>query len=200
MAGASDNVTWHQRLVAELRADRKKAVVLAGLAGVLLLLGVRMVVQRLGGPDEAQAAPPVAKATSAAAQDGAGGRAGASEATHRPRPLPVEPQPITRDLFQANEMYFPKVDPRLTKTQVEEPPDAPPQDPQRLLREAIRAQARTLLLQATISGRRPAAIINDTMVTRGETVAGFRVTKIAAESVTVEKDGVTLVLYMERAE
>jgi len=89
MAGASDNVTWHQRLVAELRADRKKAVVLAGLAGVLLLLGVRMVVQRLGGPDEAQAAPPVAKATSAAAQDGAGGRAGASEATHRPRPLPV---------------------------------------------------------------------------------------------------------------
>ena len=60
--------------------------------------------------------------------------------------------------------------------------------------ESIRAQAAKLRVQSTLMGASPKALINDRLVGLGDVVASFRVTRIEARRIVVEREGITFAL------
>jgi len=63
----------------------------------------------------------------------------------------------------------------------------------RILAENLQTQASRLQLQSTVmSDGAPKAMVNDTLVSEGETIGGFRVVKIEARRIIVEREGVRL--------
>ena len=61
----------------------------------------------------------------------------------------------------------------------------------------LRQQAGQLQLTSTVMGPRPKAMINGSMVGEGEVVAQFRVLRIEARSVVVEREGIKLEIPMK---
>jgi len=61
----------------------------------------------------------------------------------------------------------------------------------------LRQQAGQLQLTSTVMGSKPRAMINGAMVGEGEVVAQFRVLRIEARAVTVEREGIKLVVPMK---
>jgi hypothetical protein len=64
-------------------------------------------------------------------------------------------------------------------------------------REEIRQQGAALHLESTITGGRPIAIINGSVLGRDGVINGFRIVKVGSQTCVVEKDGVKLNLTME---
>jgi hypothetical protein len=71
------------------------------------------------------------------------------------------------------------------------------QEQRQILVENIRIAAEALKLESTIVGAIPGAIVNGQMVREGSTIAGFRVMKIEARRVVVEREGVKLAVTMD---
>jgi len=54
-----------------------------------------------------------------------------------------------------------------------------------------------LKLQSTVMGPQPSAMVNGEMVREGSVVAGFRVLKIEARRMIVEREGIKLAILMK---
>ncbi|MFP4054359.1 MAG: hypothetical protein ACLFV7_10925 [Phycisphaerae bacterium] len=190
--------TLKERLVAELKADKKKAALLGVLGLVALVLVVRLVFS--GSPGTTSAAVAVRPDKEPMAKiDGP------------IRPLTIKNAPastrrrneylakmdraIQRDIFAPDPTFFPP-----EKGSQEEEPIRRKQTPEELRqqrREAIRKQAEALHLQSTIVGTSPIAVINGKLLHKGDWMAGFQVTEVKPRSCVVKKDDVSVELKME---
>jgi len=64
-------------------------------------------------------------------------------------------------------------------------------------RKRIQAEAGQLVLQSTIVGSSPMAIINGHVVRAGKSIEGFRVLQVTSHACVVEKDGVKVTLRIK---
>ncbi|MGD0387998.1 MAG: hypothetical protein ABSC42_03500 [Tepidisphaeraceae bacterium] len=71
------------------------------------------------------------------------------------------------------------------------------QEQRQILVDNIRIAAEALKLESTIVGPTPGAIVNGQMVREGSNIAGFRVLKIEARQMVVEREGVKLAVTMD---
>lgn len=201
MAGVDTDIpNWKERLVAELKGSKKKIAVLAGLVIVGAIVGGRLIFK----------SPPVSKA--GAAVGGAGPSAVLDEPGHMASLRdPVVPwaarkdneggetgirvrSKITRDIFAPHLDSFPpdQDEPARTKVSVV----APTVDPNVLRVQAIRAQARVLVLQSTIISSRPTVIINGQVLGVGDWINEFEIVEITARMCVVAKKGIRVQLEM----
>jgi hypothetical protein len=65
-----------------------------------------------------------------------------------------------------------------------------------ILIENLRLQAMQLKLQSTVMGATPRALVNGGMVREGDVVASFRVLRIEARRIIVEREGIKLEIQM----
>jgi hypothetical protein len=97
----------------------------------------------------------------------------------------------------------PKVEPVVVAQVTQAPaeklvPQAPPVPDEHAKALAIKEQSKGLVLQSTVLGSRPGAIINAGVFHLDDHVGGFRVVAIRAREVIVEKDGITLAIEMAK--
>jgi hypothetical protein len=192
------NWTWQERLVAELKHDKKKAVLLGVLAVVAAVLVLQQVTA--GTPAETSAAVTPAASSPSTSPGSVGVTASAARnraltdaARRRNEYLQTMDREIQRDLFVPNPRFFaPQKD-----TGQQDRPEKTPEIIEQERQEAIRMQAKALTLRSTIVGTVPTAVINDMVLRKGEWVGGFEVVQIKPRSCTVRKDDVSVVLKME---
>lgn len=194
-----------------LKAERKKAWTLAGLVGVMAILGARQMVPMLR-PSSAQAQSGVSMSDALV-----GGLLDAESGPVTGRGSVVRvtrPGPVQRDLFRFDPLYFPKppetappdlvgqksVESEVDKTipEVAESPEA--------RTGRVRGEAGVLRIRSVMFGTNPMAVIEvpegksraTRFVRPGDVVLGFTVTEIGAGVVMLEKDGVDVELTPER--
>jgi len=196
-----------RRLIYSLRiqvaSDKRKASALAALMLVLVVLGVKQA--DLALPSSATAEPGdgsgLAGLVTESSLDELGFRGPIIRA---PRPEPTE-----RDLFRLDPAFFPK--PSQTAPSDPEPPKSaarPAEVPvdtglaERALRERVLSESAALRLKSVMMGRQPIAVIQSNagarpetvMLRPGETVNGFELIEVKANTVVLEKQGVTIEL------
>lgn len=190
-----------------VQQDRKKAATLCVLMVVAVAMGIRAIVSGAGGPSKAAAATPAAKG-------GAGGVAKAAApltieqalASLRPQQrLSLDGAP-PRDLFHSTWAVIGSLESEGGEKSpaglADNATGAPPEDP----RLRIEEEASALRLRSTLLGGNPLAVIERPegggarrQVARlGESVEGFRVIRIDAHEIEVEKDGVRVVIEQSR--
>jgi hypothetical protein len=198
------------RLVKQAKADPKKAGVLAVLVVVMGVMWARLGSGGSGGVARATAAPALSGFTAASAA--ADNRAAAARVNSAQASLDEFAKrqivDVSRNLFVVNYDFFPQdgtrpapAAPRLPAgagfwDQVEKS-IAVRADHKRdraiLIRNLI-IEAEKLKVQSTVMGASPKAIVNGEMVGVGDVVALFRVSKIEARRVVVEREGIKLEL------
>jgi hypothetical protein len=198
------------KLVRQAKADPKKASVLGVLVLVMLVLWVRMMAGGGSGPSRASAN------ITAGSRGGDGGGVLTSDNYRRPggrstptlkalmdwaqRPI----APLSRNPFVINYDYYPQDGTRPAL------PRAPQGDgfwdqlaksmtaradsikEHQMLVENLRLQAAQLKVQSTVMGAKPRALINGEFVGEGSIVASFRVAKIEARRIVLEREGIKL--------
>jgi hypothetical protein len=193
------------------KADPRKAGVLAVLVTVLGTMWVRMALQGGPGPATADAATAAKTDNDLAAGHHATGRAAisgaASAALAEWRSAPVSP--IVRNLFtvQLGNFAHEGTAPAVPVTRVDDGfwdelakslTSQADQNKQRQIRteNAIRDAAK-MQLQTIVMGASPKAVIDGEMVGEGSVVAGFRVSRIEARRIIVEREGIKLEIPMK---
>ena len=63
--------------------------------------------------------------------------------------------------------------------------------------EAIRKEAKALVLQSTVSGDHPMACINGVFLKVGQDIAGFVLERVQADRVILRREGVQVVLFLK---
>lgn len=66
-----------------------------------------------------------------------------------------------------------------------------------ILADNLQAQASQLKLQTTVMGPSPKALVNGTLVGEGDSVASFRVLRITARGMVIEREGIKLEVQMK---
>lgn len=192
---------WFTNLVAQLKQDKRKTMILAVLAVVGLIMGAKAL---LGG-----------KASAAKAQAAVASVLSTSEEITRTQAQSSSPQGsearrqkyiegidrrITRDLFAARLDVFPAVEPVPTPVQpkVATTEPAVEVDPAELQRQAILNESRSLVLVSILEGDSSAVIINDRLLKVGERINDFEVVEISADSCQVRQKDVTVTLVLKQ--
>ena len=203
-----------QKLLTDLKRDKRRTGILIALAVVGLVVAIR---QFTGGtPEEADArnTPSAAKGDGA---DAAGGSAGSangadpSPAESSAEAVPAGPRKVFRFAGEDGAMSVPRRNPFQANLEAFRPdPDAAPApakvqevyvDPmvQRRAQElALIAAAEKLPLHSIMMANPPEAMLDNTIVKAGQTIGPFIVTKITASAVTLSKDGFDVVLKLEK--
>lgn len=190
-----------------VQQDRKKAATLCVLMVVAVAMGIRAIVSGAGGPSKAAAATPASKGGSGAASKSAAPLTiEQALASLRPQQrLSLDGAP-PRDLFHSTWAVIGSLDPagggKSSSGLADNATAAPPEDP----RQRIETEAAGLRLRSTLLGGNPLAVIERAegsaarrQVARlGESVDGFRVIRIEAHEIEVEKDGVRIVIEQSR--
>ncbi|NLF29944.1 MAG: hypothetical protein GX591_03550 [Planctomycetes bacterium] len=186
-----------QKLVAQVRAellaDRKKTAIMGALVLVAAFMGLRL----LGG----KARP--ARATASPAAETTEPRA---TAAGHPQPnaaldeyLAHMDRQVSRDLFAADFSAYP-AGPVVEKPKADDAPRTPAVDPAAIARleyeTAARREAERLLLQGTMPGGNPSAIINGQVVGVGQMFEGFEIRSIGQGSCVVARGAVEVTLRM----
>jgi hypothetical protein len=193
------------------KADPKKVGVLAVLVTVLGTMWVRMAMTGQGGPQSAEASTAARSDNDVADRARGTGRstvsAAAASALADWRNQPVNP--IVRNLFaiQLDSFGQQGTAPAGPVTRVEDGfwdelakslTSQADQNKQRQIRtdNAIRDAAK-MQLQTIVMGASPKAVIDGEMVEEGSVVAGFRVSRIEARRIIVEREGIKLEIPMK---
>lgn len=199
MAAANQNMT--KKLLRQAKADPKKAAVLVVLVAIMGFMWVRVLGGKSAGPTPASASVNAARAASTVADNLRASRANAASAsllewTRRPVAS------LSRNLFAVNYDFFPQDG---TKQAVLRAPQgdgfwdqlaksmtsrADQKKEREVLVENLRLQAAQLKVQSTVMGASPKALINGDMVGEGDVVASFRVSKIEARRIVLEREGI----------
>lgn len=206
MAGAPDT-SWFARLARAAQADPKKASVLVILVLVMAVMWVRLLGGPSAGPAAASASATGARADSVLAplpSRAAGARANSVIALHEWAIKPLSP--LGRNPFTINFDFFPQ---NGAKVPVLRAPQgdgfwdqlaksmtarADQRKEHEVLVENLRLQAAQLKVQSTVMGPSPRALINGELLGVGDVVASFRVEKIEARRIVVEREGIKLEL------
>jgi hypothetical protein len=191
------------KLVEQAKSDPKKASVLAGLVVVMAFTSSRMIGGMSGGATKAVASVTAfhagGPADNVTAPGGPSATAAALQEWAR-RPL----GPLSRNLFVVNYDFFPQDGSRPTSTAVQGGVGfwdrvgksmavrADQKREHEALVDNLRRQAEQLKVQSTMMGASPKALINGELVGVGSVVASFRVTKIEARRIVVEREGIRL--------
>jgi len=193
-----------------LKQDPKKALVLTVLVAVLLALWGKMMLTGKSTPQAASAmlpAPivPVSIPTSNNKQKSVDDQTLLREWVAEPLP-----QTVTRNIFEVKLDYYPMdaahslrdsrtIDDPTFWEKLAKSIDAQAEEQHKRenLIQNLRQQAGQLQVTSTLMGPRPKAMINGAMVGEGEVVAQFRVLRIEARLVVVEREGIKLVIPMK---
>ncbi len=200
------------KLLEAAKADPKKATVLVVLVTVLGTMWIRMAFGDGGGPQRAAAATAAtASDNEIAARAHAAGRGALNTAVSAAlaewRSAPVSP--IVRNLFnvQLDQYAHDGTGPVAPVSRAEEGfwdelakslSSQADQSKQRRIRtdNAVR-DAGEMNLQTIVMGASPKAVIDGEMVGEGSVVAGFRVSRIEARRIIVEREGIWLEIPMK---
>lgn len=185
-----------ERVIAAVKADPKKSVVLAVLVVVLGIFWVRAI-SSVAGPSKASAAS-LAPAASTAAT---------------PAPVVVIPrayqllrdwakgpiEPMSRNLFYINYDAFPSDGSGKGKQKMAEKSDPSSSDYQNRRQKvaAFIKAAEDLRLQSILMGQEPKALLEGRLVREGDVVANFRVLKIESRSVIIEREDIRLEIKLK---
>jgi hypothetical protein len=201
--------TFAEGLLTQAKADPKKAAILGALGVVMILMWVRLVGS--GGPSKASATPTAFQGGSsvAIAADNLRGSAKTNATFAALQDWARKPiAPLSRNLFVVNYDFFPQDGSKPA------PLRAPAGDgfwdqvaksmtaradqkkEHEMLVENLRLQAAQLKVQSTMMGASPKALINGELVGVGGVVASFRVSKIEARKIVVEREGIKLELRL----
>ena len=202
------------KIVKAIKADPKKTGVLTLLVAVLLVMWMRLWSGNEMGPAQAIAA---AQTPASLAKGSFGNQGEIHEALKAWKATEI-PVVLGRNLFAAKLEYFPgdtKADAVPTVATV---PDgfwdhvekslldqADQKREQRVLIDNLQNQLSSLRLQSTMMGARPKAVIDGELVGVGDLIASssgesrteFRVIKIEARRVIVEREGIKLEIPMK---
>jgi hypothetical protein len=200
-------------LVRQAKADPKKATTLAVLVTVMAVMRYRVMAGGAGGPSSASAyqVPGAFGASTAfAATTGPDtaaprpSRSAAAIAALQEWALRRPIAPLSRNLFVVNYDLFPtdgahppeiaiRIDhgdgfwDQLAKSMAAR---ADQIKEHRARIETLRAEAARLKVQSTLMGASPKALVNGRLVGVGDVVASFRVTRIEARRIVVEREGI----------
>lgn len=202
---AATTSAWQARLTKAFKAQPKKAVALTGLVLVMAVLWGKMMFSSSGQVSPARAAAgtavvlPDAISTPISPQ---GGSAGLQDW------LNGRIQPVGRNLFVIKLDYFPQDARQINKTLRDPSGDgfwdqlaksmtsrADQEKRRKILIENLQLQAARLKLESTMLAQGdPRALVNGNLVREGELVAqtGFRLVKIEARRIIVEREGIKL--------
>jgi len=199
------------KLNAVMKRDPKKAFVLALLFAVLMAMWGKMMLSGGKGTPKAASAMPAARVAPSVGMVPNNKAKSADAATQLQdwinQPLPGA---ISRNIFELKLDYFPMDGTRtapITRTSndptfwdklaksIDEQADQ--QHKREILIQNLRQQAGQLQLTSTVMGPRPKAMVNGAMVGEGEVVAQFRIVRIDARSVVVEREGIKLEITMK---
>ena len=194
--------TFAQTLVEQAKADPKKASILVGLACVMAFTTSRMLGGAAPGPSHAAAGVTPFRSGYTTTDNLPGGPtvtvAALQEWSRRPL------APLSRNLFVINYDFFPQDGTRPTGGAIQAGGGfwdrvaksmsvrADQQREHDALVANLRKQAEQLKVQSTVMGASPKALINGEFVGVGSVVASFRVTKIEARRIVVEREGIKL--------
>lgn len=208
MTNTSSN--WQEKLVAAIKADPKKTTILIALGVLLAVMVSRMLLNSQRGPAASARAAglPAASAASSAASGAATGARSTPAAAALQKWSDAAVPPISRNLFNVRIEYFPVDGSRTTQSSATEGGfwsrlekslalQADQRDKRENLKANFRAQAAQLKLQSTMPGPQPRALVNGELVGEGSVVAGFRVLKIEARRIEVEREGIKLEIQMK---
>ena len=204
---------YTDKLVSQAKADPKKASILGVLTVIMIFSWYRMASG--GGGDSSSIGP--ARASAASVTPVRAGGAVLPNNLHTPtsgtsatvaallewqrRPI----APLSRNLFVINYDFFPQDGSapaapvhvqqgdgfwdHIAKSMTAR---ADQKREREVLVENLRGQALQLKLQSTVLGASPKALVNGQLVRVGDVVASFRVTKIEARRIVVEREGIKL--------
>jgi hypothetical protein len=201
-------IPLQRRILRAVQADPKKALVLSVLVIALSLMWVRRMSGGKTGPQSSAASIAATSdkensARSHAANRG-GADAGSSYIEWRSAPIP----PLARNFFAVRFEKFPLDGTRpaelverrdtfwddLAKSLSSQ---ADHKKQRQILVENLQMQAGQLKLQTTLMGPTPRAVVNGMSVGEGDVVAEFRVFKIEARRIIVEREGIKLEIPMK---
>ncbi|HVS71182.1 MAG TPA: hypothetical protein VHQ47_08005 [Phycisphaerae bacterium] len=202
-----------ESLKRELGRNRKRTSVLAALTVVMGALILRAYLQMSARP---AAASPIAQ-PAAMPEDAADAEAGVPAADADKRlALSKSLWSVLRQVrgadaataFKFDPSYFPRDPSRPAPAPVDAVPDPAPHAAARPLDDdetvrrarmaAVREQAKDLVVRSTVvnTGSKPVAVVNDRIMSVGDTIDGFVITAIRAREVEFKKDDVTLPIKM----
>jgi hypothetical protein len=203
-----------KRVVTAAKSDLKKTCVLAVLVAVLGVMWVRMAMSGGGGPAQADAAPVASGDSLTSDKDGvsqharSGGRASvASAALGDWRRAPVSP--VVRNLFVVPLDNFAQQGGRPTAAPTRSEngfwdelaksmaAQADLNKQRQIIVDNTVSDAEKLKVQTIVMGASPKAVVNGEVVVEGSVVAGFRVSKIEARRIIVEREGIKLEIPMK---
>jgi len=206
------NGNWWATIRAHFAADRRKSAILAVMMVVMLIVWGRLLFKSdpsIAAASQMEIVPELAAT--------AGGARAARDAVVEPaieKPTAaVNPVDVTdasrepaRDLFAVSWDSF---QPALTTNAADVEPGKPhgfwgrvraaahaESLRQRQRAENVRHQAGALVVQSTVIGREPAAMISGRLVHVGERIGDFELVEITARRVVVRKDGIRVILSM----
>jgi len=185
---------WKQRLAQAFKGEGKKLIVLAVLFVVAVVLVARLVLKPKG-PARAHAAASVESIQPESPAEAYLPQA--DEAGGKPdKQVQQLDRTIRRDIFLPDPDCFPPL-PEKQVRQTELPlAVAPAEAALQARREFVRAQAAELVLQSTVVGAVPTAIINGRVLLVGEWIDGFQVVEITPRRCTVRKNDIKITLEM----
>ncbi|MBL0922562.1 MAG: hypothetical protein IBJ10_10595 [Phycisphaerales bacterium] len=184
--------------------DRKKAATLGALLLVALVMGVRAIVSGSGGPSRAAAAPAARGMAAPTAGKPAGMTMEQTLAALRPQQRVSLVAGPPRDLFRSTwAVIGADADGVEGKSGAGGADNA---DGSGGVRERVEREAASLRLRSTMLGARPLAVIEGSagggarrrVARMGEELDGFRVVRIEAHLVELEKEGVRVAIEQSR--
>lgn len=210
---------WVRRLKAELKRDRKKAVLLFALLAVGFVIVARQLMQDQRSGRRGAVRSAAANSSEQPDQQDPGRterlrlRYDQVRQAERQKYIAEMDRGITRDLFSPNPEFFPApysgTDPKVTIIDpqaeggwfggiggwIRQKQQARREEVARVA--IIRAQAQALSLQSTMLGPSPTALVNGQVLRQGEVIQGFRLQRVDSDSCVVSKDGVDVLLRMK---
>jgi len=198
-----------QRLVDHVRREPKKAGVLSGLVLMLAIVWIRFGLGGSTSPKAASAGRIANVPTAASGNDVGGAQSSASmSALHDFLAKPVAA--TGRNLFVVKMEYYPADGSRPVATaevnaegfwdQIEKlrASRADQEKARGILVGNLRVLASKLDLQSTVMRNgSPKALVNGVLVGEGDTIEGFRVIRIEAKRIVVEREGVKLEVFFK---
>ncbi len=192
--GSTDLALFKRRVVAELKRDKKKTIVLTLLFVVAAGLGVQFLAKP-SHPRRAVAAPAAGQPADVQTDTmNAQAAENAAVQAQRDRYIRQLDTTITRDILTPSEKFFPVGDLSGDGSRVLSLGSSQNQDNRRLV---VEQEAGRLVLRSTVVSDDSTAIINGQAVHVGEEIHGFQVIKIAPRQCLLQRSGVTVVLKMD---
>jgi hypothetical protein len=197
------------KLSAAMKADPKKTIVLGSLSVVLLVMVGRLVLSGSQAPAPAAASLPDPPSPTVKSEPTArSGRQTLAPGVAMAKWLRTPSAPLSRNLFTVKFDHFPtdgrSAPPHFpgSDTNSDSGPKSPLQQAdmqkeRQVYMENLRHEAGQLHLQSIMMGPEPKAIIEGRLVAVGDVIASFRVLRIEARSVIVEREGVKLEIQMK---